>query len=224
MAAAEPRIAIVGGSAAFVAEALAWTLTKRGIRVTGVYSRVSELPDHERAFELNVKGVIFDVDDGTAGPVAVAELRRARPDLKIVLLCERATRPIVRCAMDQQADGVILKSDAAADVVVALRHVLAGRAVMPRGWHEASREQEPPSAPLGGLSLRELEVLDLAAAGMSNRQIAEQLVISPNTVKFHLRAAYSRLGVRNRVQASQAIAGMQRSRPRHELADELRAR
>ena len=55
------------------------------------------------------------------------------------------------------------------------------------------------------LSEREREVIELAAAGRSNREIAEQLVISLNTVKFHLRTIYSRLGVHNRVQATQAL-------------------
>jgi DNA-binding NarL/FixJ family response regulator len=87
--------------------------------------------------------------------------------------------------------------------VLALHHVLAGRAVMPAGWHAASVKLNPA---LASLSTRERQVLELAAAGSSNKEIAARLVISLNTVKFHLRTIYSRLGVHNRVQATQAIA------------------
>lgn len=52
-------------------------------------------------------------------------------------------------------------------------------------------------------------MLDLAASGMSNKEIAERLTISANTVKFHLRTIYSRLGVRNRVEAMRAMGRKQ---------------
>ena len=52
------------------------------------------------------------------------------------------------------------------------------------------------------LSERELEVLRLVAEGRRNREVAATLVISPNTVKFHLRRIYAKLGVENRVEAA----------------------
>jgi LuxR family transcriptional regulator, maltose regulon positive regulatory protein len=58
---------------------------------------------------------------------------------------------------------------------------------------------------LAGLSGRQREVLELLALGASNREIAGRLYISPNTVKFHLREIYSRLGVRNRVEATRRL-------------------
>jgi LuxR family maltose regulon positive regulatory protein len=51
------------------------------------------------------------------------------------------------------------------------------------------------------LSERELEILGLIAAGMSNKQIADELVISVGTVKWHLNNIYGKLGVRSRTQA-----------------------
>ena len=64
--------------------------------------------------------------------------------------------------------------------------------------------------PLVQLSPRQLEVLHLLSLGMDNDQIAERLYISRNTVKFHVRTIYGRLGVHNRVEASRVLAG---SRP-----------
>jgi LuxR family maltose regulon positive regulatory protein len=52
------------------------------------------------------------------------------------------------------------------------------------------------------LSQRELEVLALMAAGLTNREIARRLVISPETVKKHTAAIYGKLGVKNRTEAA----------------------
>jgi len=68
----------------------------------------------------------------------------------------------------------------------------------------AFREPEPPSAQVAlvePLSDRELAVLRLAAAGLSNREIADELVVSINTVKTHTKSLYAKLGVHKRTQA-----------------------
>lgn len=63
-------------------------------------------------------------------------------------------------------------------------------------------ELEPPPAPWGCLSHREVEVLRFIAHGMTRRQIAERLGISPLTTRSHEIAAYRKLGVRNRTEAA----------------------
>lgn len=64
----------------------------------------------------------------------------------------------------------------------------------------------------GGLSEREVEVLRLVAAGKSNREIAETLVVSQNTVAFHIKSIFNKTGANNRTEAA-AFAH------RHQLAD-----
>lgn len=192
----------MGGGGALATEALAWMLTNSGSRVVGSYSSSTELETVARAGRLNLQAAIVYTDDPEAGPEAVAELKRAHPELKIVLLCETATPAVVRCAIEEQAEGVILTSDTVEEMILALGHVLEGRAVMPAGWQAASLRED---APLGALSVREREVLELLALGMSNKEIATRLTISSNTVKFHLRTIYAKLGVRNRVHAMQAV-------------------
>ena len=60
----------------------------------------------------------------------------------------------------------------------------------------------PPTQPLvDSLTKRELEILILIAAGLKNKEIAEQLVISLNTVLYHIKNIYSKLGVNKRTQA-----------------------
>lgn len=203
MAAVEAGIAIVGGAGAFVTDALTWLLTESGSRVVGSYRDFATLEAALRDGAQAPDVAVVDAEDPGAGPPAVSALRRAYPDLKILLLCELVSPALVGCVIDEHVDGVVLKADAPAEMIVALRHVLEGRAVMPRGWHEASLERE---AVVRVLSTREREVLELAAAGLSNKEIAERLVISINTVKFHLRGIYCSLGVHNRVQASRAIS------------------
>jgi two-component system, NarL family, nitrate/nitrite response regulator NarL len=203
VAPAEPGIAIVGGAGAFVTDALTWMLTNSGSRVLGSYRDFSTLETALRGHAQALHVAVVDAEDPAAGPPAVAALRQAYPDLKIVLLCEVVSPALVGCAIEEHVDGVVLKSDAPDEMILALRHVFEGRAVMPVGWHEASRERETV---VRMLSVREREVLDLAASGLSNKEIAERLVISTNTVKFHLRGIYCSLGVHNRVQASQATS------------------
>ena len=66
---------------------------------------------------------------------------------------------------------------------------------------QASLKEDGPLSLVEPLSMREREVLWHISQGHSNREIAEQLVIAPSTVKSHVRAIYSKLGVENRAQA-----------------------
>ncbi len=179
-------------------------LVESGNVLAGIYPdpRALRVELETRGIELQV--ALIDGDDHMCGNRAVEELRRAHPGLKIMLLCETLTQAILRCAIDAGIDGVVLKSDSTDDLLDALGHVLDGRSVMPAGW-QAVPPQSEQHDPLGALSTREREVLELAAAGLRNREIADRLLISSNTVKFHLRAIYAQLGVRNRVQAMRAM-------------------
>lgn len=212
MTAADPRIAIVGVVGALATEALVWIITKNGNNVVGVYSTARELDSVLSSGRHELQAAIIDADEQTVGLEAVAEIRCRYPELKILLLCEAATPAVVRCAMEEHAEGVVLKSETVEDMVLALRHVLAGRAVMPSGWQAASVESEPGPIRAAALSVREREVLDLVTAGMSNDEVAKHLVISSNTVKFHLRMIYSRLGVHNRVEATRVGSHVQVNR------------
>jgi DNA-binding NarL/FixJ family response regulator len=103
-------------------------------------------------------------------------------------------------------DGVVLASDAGTELVAAVTQVVAGHSVFPAGWMRSARRVAAGS-PLSQLSPRQREVLALLALGMDNDQIAGRLYISRNTVKFHVRTIYERLGVHNRVEAARVLAG-----------------
>jgi DNA-binding NarL/FixJ family response regulator len=192
----------VGAAGGLVAEALASMLATSGSRVLGSYADFHAL---KAALDDGLQmphAVVVDAEDPVAGPPAARALRHAYPDIKLLLLCAQVTPDMVRCVFEEQLEGLALTSDAPEEMILALRHVLEGRAVMPAGWHAASLQS---AAVTRRLSIREREVLELASAGLSNSEIAERLVISTNTVKFHLRGIYASLGVHNRVQASQTL-------------------
>jgi DNA-binding NarL/FixJ family response regulator len=78
--------------------------------------------------------------------------------------------------------------------------------VMPAGWQRVFTTKGWKK-PLG-LSPRHRQILALMAQGQGNDEIAGELELSPNTVKFHIRALYARLGVHNRVEAANRYAQM----------------
>jgi DNA-binding NarL/FixJ family response regulator len=184
-------------------EALAWMLTESGSRILGIYATPRELRE-DLAGGGEPQVLLIDADDAACGVGVLAEVRRRHPKMRILLLCEAVTPAIVRSTITEEVEGLVLKSDSVEEVITAFHHVLEGRSVMPCGWQAVSLEPAGAS-PLDALSVREREVLELAVGGMRNREIAERLMISSNTVKFHLRAIYSHLGVHSRIQAAHAI-------------------
>jgi two-component system response regulator DesR len=120
------------------------------------------------------------------------ELRSASPETKILLI-SGAGRISAGAARAAGASGFVSKDWGAPDVLRAIRMVGLGMDVF-------EPEAEPAKAPL---SEREREVVSLIAAGSTNREIAEQLFLSPHTVKEYTSGVYRKLGVRNRAEAVQ---------------------
>ena len=110
-----------------------------------------------------------------------------------VLLISGAGRMAPAAARAAGASGFISKESDAREVVAAVRMVGFGMTMF------APKAEQPE--PL--LTEREREVLDLIAAGSTNREIAEQLFLSPDTVKEHASALYRKLHARNRAEAVQ---------------------
>lgn len=130
---------------------------------------------------------------------AIVALRSAQTDSRILMLCRQVSEEAVRCAIEYRAGGVILKSCSKEDIRAAIAYVATGRTVMPAGWQRLAAAQSRQRLEV---SPRQREILDLIAEGRCNQEIAARLGLSPNTVKFHIRALYARLGVRNRVEAA----------------------
>ena len=142
-----------------------------------------------------------------SGPLVTLErIRAAAPGVRVVVVADAVDEALSVAARDGDLDGVVLASARGAELVAAVTQVGAGHAVFPAGWLRQVR-QSAESSPLAQLSPRQREVLELLALGMDNDQIAARLYISRNTVKFHVRTIYRRLGVHNRVEAARVLAG-----------------
>jgi len=119
-------------------------------------------------------------------------IRKASPGTR-VLLISGAGRMSPTAARGTGASGFISKDAPARDVVSAVRTVASGMTMF------VPKAEQPAAI----LTERERDVLDLIAAGSTNREIAEQLYLSPHTVKEHTSALYKKLGARNRAEAVQ---------------------
>jgi len=129
---------------------------------------------------------------GESGADVCAAIRAQSPSTR-VLLISGAGRMSPAAARAAGASGFVSKDLEAAEVARAVRSVGMGMTMFP------AKLTQP--APL--LSEREREVLNLIAAGSTNREIAQELFLSPHTVKEHTSALYRKLGARNRAEAVQ---------------------
>ncbi len=129
---------------------------------------------------------------GESGAELCEAIRRESPSTRILLI-SGAGRMSPAAARAAGASGFVSKDWEAHDVAAAVRMVGLGMTMFP------PKSDQP--APL--LTEREREVLDLIAAGSTNREIAERLFLSPHTVKEHTSALYRKLRARNRAEAVQ---------------------
>ena len=198
-------VALLGGTRGLWTEAVAWMLTSDGYELVAAFDTVEDLM--AELGTVSAELLLIDLDDRPVDWAAIGRVRKQRPDLKLVLITAALTAGAAEAIRADHLDGVIDKTDSADQARATLLHVHEGRRVFPSGWQDAARPQRQGA---DGLSAREFAILELVASGLRNTEIASQLMISHNTVKFHLRAVYAQLGVRNRVEAAQAFARMRR--------------
>jgi DNA-binding NarL/FixJ family response regulator len=122
------------------------------------------------------------------------------PDVAVVILSSYSDAGQIAAARDAGARGYVVKTVQPVDLADVLRRALAGSSFAV--WGVA--EPEAPSRPAGAaaLSERETAVLEAVARGLSNREVGRQLWISEQTVKFHLRNVYRKLGISSRTEAA----------------------
>lgn len=141
----------------------------------------------------------------------VRSLRGLALNLEVVILADAFDAELIAFVLDQRVNGLLSTDTTPADLAVSLDQVAHGHAVLPADWQSVLARRQ--NDPLDLLSRRQLEVLKLVAEGLSYEDIGSRLFISPNTVKFHLRTIYLRLGVRNRVAAARLLSDRGDSSP-----------
>jgi len=201
---ARPQVRIaIADSRRLIAEALAALIrTMGGFEVVDVFRGVEE-PREIVARDPGVVLVGIGVEE-SCGLRLVRALRQVPRPVEIVLLADVLSPGLVRFVLDHRVNGLLRTDTAAGDLAACLGRVAAGHAVLPADW-QAVLEAHGDD-PVGSLSDRQLEVLRLVAEGYSYEEIGRRLFISSNTVKFHLRSIYVRLGVRNRVAAARMLS------------------
>ena len=137
--------------------------------------------------------VVMDVAmPGTNGLAATKAIVAEHPDVRVLMLSMHSEETLVRQALDNGARGYVLKNALDLDLAAAVKKVAAGEKVLdPSVNKPASLKGERQQA----LTPRELEVLQLICSGLSNREIADKLDLSANTVAVHRANIMSALGV-----------------------------
>ena len=128
------------------------------------------------------------------GTELVRELRRLNVKVPAVLMTANADEGFNEAARDSGAQGTVLKTGRAEELLSSLATVVAGRPSF-----DARHPRREPGR--GALSPREREVLRLVAGGSTNRDIAKKLSIGGETVKTLLSRTFAKLGVRRRAEA-----------------------
>jgi DNA-binding NarL/FixJ family response regulator len=133
------------------------------------------------------------------GLTCLKRLRNHDPTIAVVILSSYSDEAHVGAAREQGALAYIVKTIEPVDLPAVLRNALAGHPFSV--WGEAVPQSVDSTRALG-LSEREVVVLEAVARGLSNREISRELWISEQTVKFHLRNLYRKLGVSSRTEAA----------------------
>lgn len=154
------------------------------------------------ARELGPDLILMDLDmPHCDGLLATRLIKRELPSAKVVILTVSDDAADLFEAIQNGAQGYLLKSLAPADWLKCLRN-LANDEAPPRELVRRILAEfaAPVSASESSLTEREREVLRLVAAAMTNRQVAEALYVSEQTVKNHLKSIMKKLRLKNRVE------------------------
>jgi DNA-binding NarL/FixJ family response regulator len=128
---------------------------------------------------------------------ALIAIRSEFPGARIIVLTTYPGDALCKRAMTAGAQAYILKGNVRKDLLDTIRAVRAGNKIL----HPEVAAELATHAADDALSEREIEVLSLIAAGNSNKLVADQLAISEDTVKGHVKSILSKLGVNDRTHA-----------------------
>jgi DNA-binding NarL/FixJ family response regulator len=177
---------------------------------------VAEAATAEDAFALAIAVrpdvMLLDIDlPGMNGIQMLEELAPRLPDTKIVILTVSDSERDVIEALARGASGYLTKDLSPEALLRAIRGTQRGELAMSRRYAarairhfvEAARRAGGGSGVIAGLSPRENDVLRMLAEGLTDREIAAALVISPRTVETHVSNVLHKLNVRKRAEAAQ---------------------
>jgi DNA-binding NarL/FixJ family response regulator len=145
------------------------------------------------AQELQPDVIVMDCAmPGTSGLIATRKILETSPKQAILMLSMHSEETLVRQALEAGAKGYVLKNAVDVELPAAIRKVVAGEVVLDP---QVSRPNALKGERNGGLTTRELEILQLIVDGKSNKEIADQLGLSANTVAVHRANIMDALGI-----------------------------
>jgi len=144
---------------------------------------------------------------GLDGVEATRQIKQASPRTQVIILTSYHEDEHIFPAIRAGALSYLLKDIRPEELADAVRKAAAGEAILhpqvaARLVQEVQGNRQGPASPFAELSEREMEVLHLIAAGLSNMEIAEQLVVSDKTVKSHVSNILAKLHLADRTQAA----------------------
>ena len=148
--------------------------------------------------------VLMDlVMPGMDGATATSKIREQCPDIQVIALTSFKEQELVQGALQAGAIGYLLKDVSADELANAIRAAYAGKPTLaPEAAQVLIQATRQPAEKIGfDLTEREREVLALMVHGLSNSQIADRLVISRSTAKFHVSSILSKLRATSRTEA-----------------------
>jgi DNA-binding NarL/FixJ family response regulator len=156
----------------------------------------------------DLDAVLLDLNmPGGGGMQAIGEFGRRRPTLPVIILSSSEDPGDVRRALSLGALGYVPKSASPETLLSAVRLVLAGSVYVPPLVLDSAPPSGAAAAAEGrpsALTLRQIEVLQALAGGLSNKEIGLKYNLSEKTVKAHVGAIFRSLNVVNRTQAANA--------------------
>ena len=139
---------------------------------------------------------------GVDGIAATREIHQKYPHIKVIVLTSFADQNMVQGAMQAGAIGYLQKNVTARELGNAIRSAFDGKMTLsPEAVQVLAHSVAQPQIRGEQLTERERDVLKSMVDGLNNREIAEALVISLGTVKFHISNIFHKLGVDSRVEA-----------------------
>ena len=178
-------------------------LEREGLEIVGLAASGRQVIDVTR--EVGPDVVLLDVEmPGMDGIECLGELRQRFPSVKVVMLSGSDDNDVINRCLNAGALCFVGKSVKPEDIAHALRAVCGDleiryQPVGPSAPPRVERQDSPESALL---TRREQEILGMVAKGGSNGELARELWVTEQTVKFHLSNIYRKLEVSNRTQAA----------------------
>lgn len=140
---------------------------------------------------------------GMDGLTTARAVLAQHPDVKIIMLTSFPAADLVEQAMDSGATGYLVKNAPIDTLADAIRAAYAGHPTFaPEVTQALIQARSGDAKPGHDITEREREVLALVVQGLTNREIAERLSISPATARHHVSACISKLGAANRARAA----------------------